>query len=218
DRVALLDVVVTQGQTTLEALADLGDVVLLPPQRRDLEVVADDHAVAQQPSIGVATHQTVGDHAAGDVAEPAGPEDGPDLGAAEVDLLVLRLQQALQRRLDLLDRLVDDGVVPDLDALVLGQLRRLALRPDVAADDDRAVDGGEVDVALGDRPDAPVQDAQVDLVADVQLQQGVLQRLHRTRHVALDDQVERLPLLQDLRQVLEADPLAAARELSVALA
>ena len=66
-----------------------------------------------------------------------GPEDLADLGGAELDLLVLRLEHALERRLDLVDGLVDDRVVADVDALAVGQLGDLPVGPDVEADDDR---------------------------------------------------------------------------------
>ncbi len=76
------------------------------------------------------------------------------------DLLELRLEHALEGRLDLLDGLVDHRVVPDLDALAVGQLRRLALRADVEADDDGVGRRGQVDVGLGDRTDTAVDDPQ----------------------------------------------------------
>jgi len=46
----------------------------------------------------------------------------PDLRGAELDFLELGLEHALERRLDLFDRLVDDRVVADVDALAPGQL------------------------------------------------------------------------------------------------
>ena len=64
---------------------------------------------------------------------------------------------------------------------------------------------GEVDVVLRDRTDTAVDDPQVDLVADVDLEQRVLERLDRTGHVTLEDEVERvdLALLRGLGEVLE---------------
>ena len=50
----------------------------------------------------------------------------------------------------------------------------------------------QVHVGLGDRADAAVDDPQVDLLADVQLEQRVLEGLDRTGDVALDDEVELL--------------------------
>ena len=122
------------------------------------------------------------------------------------DLLELRLEHALEGRLDLLDRLVDDRVVADLDALALGDVGVLALGPDVEADDDRVRRHREVDVVQRDRTDTAVDDPQVDLVAHVDLEQRVLERLDRTRHVTLEDEVEGVDLArgEGLVEVLEA--------------
>src|SRR6478736_5794113 len=207
DDVAFLDVLeVAQHQTTLEALADLGGVVLLALERLQVQVVGDDGAVADDADLGVAPDHAAGDHATGDVADLGRAEDRTDLRLAQGRLLELRLEHALERGLDLLDGLVDDGVVPDLHALAVGQLRRLALRADVEADDDRVGGGGQVDVGLGDRTDTAVDDPQADLVADVDLRQRVLERLDRTGHVALEDEVEllALALLHGGHEVLEA--------------
>ena len=128
--------------------------------------------------------------AAGDVADPRHPEDLADLGGAELDLLELGLEHALEGRLDLLDRLVDDRVVADVHALALGQFAAPGLGPDVEADDDALSDGdGQVDVVLGDRTDAAADDPQADLLADVDLEQRVLEGLDRTGHVTLDDEL-----------------------------
>src|SRR5699024_8648588 len=64
DDVALGDVVEgPEADAALETFADLGDVVLLPPQRLDGEVVPHDDAVPQQPGLGVP-------------ADRPGPDDG----------------------------------------------------------------------------------------------------------------------------------------------
>src|SRR5690606_650043 len=87
--IADLDVAVAlEHETALEALADLGHVVLLPPQRGEVGALDHHGTVAQQPHLGVAADDPAGDHAAGDVADARGPEDLPDLGLAEDDLLV----------------------------------------------------------------------------------------------------------------------------------
>ena len=100
------------------------------------------------------------------------------------------LSMPLSAGLDLVDRLVDDRVVPDVDALALGELAHPSGWPHVEADDDRVGGDGEVDVVLRDRTDAAADHPQVDLVADVDLEQRVLQRLHRAGDVALDDEQE----------------------------
>src|SRR6478672_2537790 len=204
--IAFLDVLeVAEHQTTLEALADLRRVVLLPLQRGQVEVVGDHGTVADHAHLGVATDQAAGDHAARDVADLGRAEDRADLRLAEHRLLELRLEHALEGRLDLLHRLVDDRVVPDLDAFLVGHLRRLALGPDVEADDDGVGGGSQVDVGLSDRTDTAVDDPQADLVADVDLGQRVLEGLDRTGHIALEDEVEllALALLHGGHEVLE---------------
>src|SRR3546814_20193 len=175
--IADLDVLeVLENQTTLEALADLGRVVLLPLERGQVEVVRDNVAVAQHARLGVTANGAVDDHAACDVAGLGRAEDLADLRLAQDSLFVFRLEHALERCLDLLDRLVDDRVVANLDTFLVGHLGRLALGPDVEADDDGVGGGGQVDVGLGDRTDTAVDDAQRDFLADVDLGQRVLDR------------------------------------------
>src|SRR5699024_10808495 len=156
--------------------------------------------------------QTIADDRAGDVAELRGPEDLADLRGADLDLFVLGLEHALERALDVVDRLVDDRVVADVDAFAVCQVASLRLRTDVEADDDRVVDRGQVDVVLRDRTDAAVDDPQIDLVAHIDLEQRVLERFDGTRDIALEDEVEHVDLAlgQCLGEVLEADALATA--------
>src|SRR6478672_6368198 len=210
DEVTELQVVVRpEVDTALEALADLRDVVLEATQTGDLDVLRDDHTVAGDPRLGATLDLAAAHDRAGDVAELARTEDLADLRRAELDLLELRLEHALERRLDLVDGLVDHRVVADLDALALGVVGVLALGPDVVADDDRVGGHREVDVVHRDGTDTAVDDAQVDLVADVDLEQRVLERLDRARHVTLEDEVEGLDLArrEGLVEVLERDAL-----------
>ena len=139
-------------------------------------------------------------------------------GVGGDDLLVFRLEHALEGGLDVFDRLVDDRVVLDLDAFTVGQIRHLTVRAHVEADDDGLVDGREVDVVLGDRADAAVDDLDADLVGHLDLHQGVFQRLDGTGGVALDDDVEHvhLGLGELLLEAFERDDLAAFRELRLA--
>src|SRR5437016_2889502 len=91
-------VVVAERQAALEALADLGRVLLEPLERGDGDVLRHHRAVADQPGLGVAPDEAGPDDAAGDVADPGRAEDLADLRAAQLDLLVLRLEQPLERR------------------------------------------------------------------------------------------------------------------------
>src|SRR3954471_4954322 len=71
DDVLDLDVVERpETDTALVALADLGHVVLEPAQRLDREVVGDDHAVADQPGLGVPGDRPAADDGARHVADP----------------------------------------------------------------------------------------------------------------------------------------------------
>src|SRR5215203_1543656 len=217
DDVVDLDVVVRpEADAALVALADLGRVVLEPLERLDREVVRHDGAVADEPCPGVAADLAAAHQAAGDVAELAGPEHLADLGGAELRLLVLRLEHALERGLDLVDRLVDDREVADVDALAVDQLTDPLGRAHVEADDDGVGRDGQVDVVLRDRTDTAVDDPQGDLLAHLDVEQGVLERLDRAGAVTLEDQVQGVDLAL-LQPVLERDPLAGLGEGRVAL-
>src|SRR6516225_9164611 len=93
DHVADLHVLVAvEADAALEALLDLGDVVLEAPQRADLAFV-DDAVVAQQAELGAAWDDAFGDVAAGDDAELRNLEGVAHLGAAARDLLQRRLEE-----------------------------------------------------------------------------------------------------------------------------
>src|SRR5579859_3984018 len=101
DGVADPDVVVADADTALEALADLGRVLLEPAQRIHRQVVGDDHAVPDQPRLAAAADHAAAHDGPGDVADPRDPEDLPDLRGAELRFLELGLEHALERGLDL---------------------------------------------------------------------------------------------------------------------
>src|SRR5258706_4087023 len=80
DDVADLDVVVVaQGQTALETLADLGGVVLEPLERGDGEILRHHRTVAQEPGLGVAADDARPHDATRDAAEPGRAADLADL-------------------------------------------------------------------------------------------------------------------------------------------
>ena len=78
--------------------------------------------------------------------------------------LRLRREHAGERRLDLVDRLVNDVVVAHLDAGGLGQLARRRVGARVEADDHGARGHRQVDVGLGDAADAGVHHGDLDFV------------------------------------------------------
>src|SRR5207302_3809708 len=110
DVVDLDVVVVAERYTALEPFADLSRIVLEPPEAGDGDVVRHDDAVADQPRLRVTDDGAAPHDATGDVADLGRPEHLADLGSAELRLLELRLEHALERALDVLDRGVDDRV------------------------------------------------------------------------------------------------------------
>ena len=107
---------VRESDAALVVLLDLADVVAEAAQR--LDPVGGDH-LAAAPDAGVAATDdpAVGDERAGDDRALADPDDLADLRPTLDDLDDLRLEQALERGLDVVGQLVDDVVEPDVDAL-----------------------------------------------------------------------------------------------------
>ena len=139
-------------------------------------------------------------------------EDLPDLCLAGIDLADLRRQHALHGRLDIVDHIVDDVVLPDLDLLLLGKGLGTRSRTDVEADDERVRGGGKSDVALDDGTRGCSDDVQPDL-ARAELLERSLESLDGTLDVTLVDDVEVLDLaFADLVvEVLESDLVRARR-------
>jgi hypothetical protein len=182
-----------ETDTALEALADLGRVVLEPAQRLDGEVVGHHDAVADQTGLGVAADLAAAHREPAMLPNLEERKISRISECAELDLLVLRLEHALERGLDLFDRLVDDRVVADLDALALASPRPAVsgrtLKPMMTALSTVARLTSFWVIAP-----TPRWMTAADLVAHLDLQQRVLERLDRTGDVALDDEVERVDL------------------------
>ena len=147
-----------------------------------------------------APHEAVEHVAARDRADLRDPEHLADLDHAERAFLLLGREHAGQRRLDLVDRFVNDVVVADVDAVVLGELARRRVGARVEADDHGLRREREVDVGLGDAADRRVHDVDPHLVGR-QLGERMRQAFVRALHVGLDDQRQRLRLR--LAHVLE---------------
>src|SRR5699024_2986833 len=214
DDVPDLEVVVPDTDTALEALTDLGGIVLEPAQGIHREVLGGDHALADEPGLAVTPDQAAANDRTGDVTDPGHLEDLTDLGATELDLLVNGLEETLHRCLDLVDGLVDDRVVPNVDTHAIGQLTVLALGANVEADDDRLGGRRQVDVVLRDRTDTTTDDPDTDLVAThVDLEQRLLERLDRTGGVPLDEEEQfgALTLLEVILPGVEGDPTGRLR-------
>ena len=167
----------------------------------------DHHAVAQQPGPGVAADLPGLHDAAGDGAEPGGPEDLADLGPTQLDLLELRLEHALER-LPRSRRWPGRSPCSSGSPRPRGRPARWPCpRPRTLKPSTMTLSAmAQVDVALGDATDAAVDDPQLDVVAHVELHQRVLERLDGARVVALDDQGELLGLLRARRPGPPARP------------
>src|SRR5437763_10539314 len=178
DDVALLEVVeVLQADAALEALVDFLHVVLETAQRGDA-AGEDRLRVAQQPYERGPRDIAVGYRRPGDGPELGLVEERLHLGMAEDRLLDDGLEQAFHGELHLVEGLVDDRVVLDLHAFLLGGLLRIRLALGVEPDDERLRGGPEHDVALRDVPDAGVDDVHRHLGRG-EPRERVLQRLDR---------------------------------------
>ena len=144
----------------------------------------------------------------GDGADLADAEHFAHLRAALVHFLEHRLQHAGHGALDLVGQLVDDRVQPDVDFFLLGHGLRRALRPDVEADDDRVRRRRQQHVGFGDRADARVQHANLDLVVR-QFLKRVGQHFGRAADVGLQNDVQLLGLafLELIVELFERDAI-----------
>src|SRR3989338_4871967 len=193
------------ADAALEAGEHLADVVLEPLERAD-RALGHDGLPAPDPHLGVADHLAFRHVRAADRAELGDDEDLAHLGLPERRLPDLGGEHPGQRRLEIVDHVVDDIVAPDVHAVRLRLARRLRLGLHVEADDDGGGRGGEHDVALVDGADRAVDDLELDLVGRETLER-VGQRLDGALHVGLEDQPELLHLarLDLLLQPLERD-------------
>src|SRR6266536_1278374 len=179
------EIVVADADTAFEALAHLGDVVLEPAQRVHRQVFRDDHAIPDKPCPAAPVDRAGAHDAARDAAHPGHAKDLADLCGAELHFLDYGLEHALEGSLDLIDRLVDNRVVTDIDTLAQGKFAHPLGRPDIEPDDDSVGCDGEVDVVLCDSANAPANDPQAHLLANVDLEQRVFQVLERHTATAL---------------------------------
>ena len=111
-------VIILEGHAAFLAGHDLARVVLEPLELRQLALM-DHNVVANEPDVGAALDDAVGDAAAGDVADLRDLEDFEDRGVAEHGLAQRRRKQAGHRLLHVVDQVVDDRVVADFDAVAL---------------------------------------------------------------------------------------------------
>src|SRR6266542_5893385 len=206
DDVAGLDALDSlHADTALEALQHLTHIILEALERA--QGVLPEDGVAPLDAHPRGADDLPLDHRA--------PEDRPHLGDGE-ELLDLgpavhgfpnfRGEHAAEGRLDVVEDVVDDAVVPEVDAIGLGLARRLGLGLDVEAEHDGIGRRGKHDIRLIDRAHRSVDDLEPDLVGGEALQR-LRERFHRALHVGLEDEPELLHLarLDLLVEILEGD-------------
>ena len=179
----------------------------------------NDDVVAQQTYLGATFDLALGDLAARDLADLRNVEDLLDRRVAEEHLALRRSEKTRHRRFHFIDEIVDDVVVADFDALVIGRLLRLRIGADVEADDDSLRCRRKRDIRLGDATDARMHEARFDFVV-ADLAKCSRDRFDRTLHVALDDKREFLALgvLELLHHLLERALRACRTQRLAALA
>src|SRR5215471_5705277 len=178
-------------------------LVLEALQSRQRALV-DHHVVADEAHLGAALHLAVGDAAAGDLADLGNVEHLQDFRIAKVHLAHRRRQQAGHGLSHVVDQIVDDVVVADLDPGLVGRELRLRVGTHIEAHHHRARGAGQRHIRFGDAADARVHDTCLDLVV-AEFAQSAADGLHRSLHIALDQQRELLAasLLQLLHHLLE---------------
>src|SRR5262249_1848978 len=134
DDVAGLDVLIPlEREAALVPGRNLADVLLEALEAPDPPVVHDALA-PEQARAAAARDLPVGPRAARDLADAGHDERLPHLGTPEDLLLQRRLEESLERVAHVVQRLVDDGIETDVDALALGERRGLRLGTDVEPD------------------------------------------------------------------------------------
>src|SRR4029453_11698019 len=188
DDVAHLDVVVAlEADAAFEAGFDLAYVVFEAAQRGDLPFEYD-HVVAQEAGGGLARagDAPLRDHAAGNRPDLRHAEPLRHLGGSDADFLERRLEETLHALLDLLGDVINHRMESDVHLFALRHVRRIAIGPDIEADDDRVRCGGKQHVGLVDRADTRADDADLHLLVR-QLRQRVREHFRGALHVRLDD-------------------------------
>ena len=102
-----------------------------------------------------------------------------------------RLKLALQRRIDVVDQVVDDLVGTQFDAVLVGEPTRGRAGLDVERHHHPAGGNGQVDVVLGDGTHAGEHDVRLHLLVPERFDR-LNHRLHRAVGVGFDDDVELL--------------------------
>src|SRR5690606_9869234 len=158
DLITDLDVVVVAyADAAFRAGAHFRHVVFEAAQRLELALEYDD-IVSEHSDRIAAANVTVDHHAAGDVSESGRAEHFPNLREADDLLPNLGSQQAADRRLDVVDCLVDDAVVAHVYPAFLDRIAGRGICADVESDHDRLGGCRQLNVGLGDAPHPAADD------------------------------------------------------------
>ena len=115
---------------------DFARVILEALELRELAFV-DHHIVTDESDVGATLHLAVGDPATGHLADLGDAEDLQNLCIAQHGLAQHRREHAGHGLFHIIDQVVDDVVVADLDARLLGRPARFLVGAHVEPDDRR---------------------------------------------------------------------------------
>src|SRR5262245_45651469 len=191
--IAHLDVVeALEADAAFKTGFDLADVVFEAPQRGDLPFEYD-HVVTQESGGRLARPRdpSLRDHAAGNRPDLRHAEHLAHFGRPDADFLERRLEETLHALLDLLGDVVNHRVESDVHLFALGHIGRVAIGPDIEADDDGVGCRGQQHIGLVDRADTGADDSDLHLLVR-EFRQRVGEHFRRALHVRLDDDRELL--------------------------
>ena len=135
DKIAHAHIVVAlDAYAALEAFGDFLGIVFEALERADVALENDD-ALSDDADLCAASYEPVGNHTARDLPDLRHVDDLADLGLAQGLLADDRAHKTAQKRLDIVNEIVDDVVGLNLRAALLGKLFDLARRTDVEAQD-----------------------------------------------------------------------------------
>ena len=145
----------------------------------------DHDVVAQQANACRPARHTFGDQTARHVTHVGHLEDFLDRRVTDEGFAHFGLQQARSRRFHVIDQVIDDAVIANLHALLVGTGPRAGIGPHVEPDDRGTTCFGQTNVRVGDGPHTRMQHAHAHLiVADFfhRLKNGLGRSLHISLH------------------------------------
>src|SRR5579864_6894973 len=176
NRVTTLNVVIVADcNAALHAVANFAGIILEALQRANLSFVHL-NAIADQAHVRIAFDGPILHIASGHRANLGYAEDVPHRRPAHIGFLDDGFEQAGHGFLDLVLKLINDGVQANIHLLHISQLLRFALRTHAETDNHRVRSGCQQHVILGDRAHAGMQDLDFYLLRR-EFGQGICQHL-----------------------------------------